>query len=109
MLFDKHITLFQCITLFSLPVITSGRLSPETAAKTREVNKHMNNKNNSKTSLKHWKNLELCADKLSYDACEVSLSSHVLHDSLFSTLLSIILIPKAIQLNKTKLNDIKRI
>lgn len=52
MLFDKHITLFHCNTLFSLPAIASGRLSPETAAKARAVNKHMNNQSNSKMSLK---------------------------------------------------------
>lgn len=52
MLFDKHITLFQCITLFSLPVIASGRLSPETAAKAREVNKQMSNQSNSKNVIK---------------------------------------------------------
>lgn len=52
MLFDKHITLFQCITLFSLSVIASGRLSTETAAKAREVNKQMNNPSNSKNAIK---------------------------------------------------------
>lgn len=52
MLFDKHITLFQCIALFSLPVITSGRLSPETVAKAREVNKQMSNQSNLKNVIK---------------------------------------------------------
>lgn len=50
MLFDKHITLFQSITRFSLPVIASGRLSPETAGKV--VNKRMNNQSNSKNVIK---------------------------------------------------------
>lgn len=44
MLFDKQITLFHCITLFSLPVIGSGRLSLETTAEVREVNKRMRNR-----------------------------------------------------------------
>ncbi len=73
MLFDKHITLFQCIALFSLTVIASGRLSPETAAKAREVNKQMSNQSNSKNVIKTL--TEFRAG--SHDAYEVTVSSHM--------------------------------
>lgn len=43
MLFDKQITLFHCITLVSLSVIGSGRLSLETTAEAREVNERVRN------------------------------------------------------------------
>lgn len=97
MLFDKHITLFQCIAFFSLTVIASGRLSPETAAKAREVNKQMSNQSNSKNVIKTLTEFRAVSQHIE-PWCLWGHHEFTYASSVFSTLLFLILIPKLIQL-----------